>query len=587
MTRKFYLVYLCLIACSSSVPFPEVSSNAIDLPDMAVVVAPSSTLPVEWPSSPPEYDVPDWDFSGWMEIGCEDLDQESCLVPSLLGECSHGLRFCNDQHWSVCQWLVSPRAEICDGRDNNCNGRADEPLDGSSGFLMSRACYEGPSETQKIGECHSGMQFCMRAFDGTYDFNGPCVVQTLPSQEVCDRKDNDCDGEVDEEPLNSCGLCGPEPRELCNGLDDDCDGTIDEDAPGCECLGAPDVQISNEVCNNLDDDCDGRTDEAPNGGPLTQPCLTVEGQVSLLGPDEIPNLVGVCSAGVAVCQEYREGLDIRKGYLECLFAQGPSVERCNGLDDDCDGVVDNGFGEVVPEIVLGLIIDVSGSMQFEELMDAGLMILDAVAAIDQQGLTDRFCYVPMVIGANRGLTLWPPTTGCLPGIDPTQQEPDMISLFTPLSNGVLFFGQGGDENSLEALWNFSVDDKLDIDGDGIVEDIEWESSPNGIEGLIHIDIPLEKRVAVIIGDEQAQWSGEAIDDARQRTAQAMAAADVTLYLISPSQDPPGVGGVDIVASYGEAMENGFWIDFGDRGADSNVGEALASILQDAECLLGE
>src|ERR1051326_7578271 len=49
-----------------------------------------------------------------------------------------------------------------------------------------------------------------------------CVSQT----EVCDGKDNDCDGKVDEGPDSNGN--GKPAIELCNNVDDDCDGNVDE-----------------------------------------------------------------------------------------------------------------------------------------------------------------------------------------------------------------------------------------------------------------------------------------------------------------------------------------------------------------------
>jgi hypothetical protein len=53
--------------------------------------------------------------------------------------------------------------------------------------------------------------------------------------------------------------------------------------------------------------------------------------------------VGACQAGVQYCRGDGSGFD------ECIGEVLPSAEQCNGLDDDCDGNVDN-----LPEITCEL-----------------------------------------------------------------------------------------------------------------------------------------------------------------------------------------------------------------------------------------
>ncbi|MGE0784743.1 MAG: MopE-related protein [Sandaracinaceae bacterium] len=161
--------------------------------------------------------------------------------------------------------------------------------------------------------------------------------------EVCNGADDDCDGRIDEGVANACGGCGPAPAEVCNGADEDCDGTVDEGATNaCGMCGPPPA----EVCNRSDDDCDGRIDEDGMGGDICAGCSPTaeacdgrdndcDGTIDEGVTRACGSSVGECMQGVETCIVGSSGM-----FGSCVGAVGPTPETCNGDDDDCDGSID-------------------------------------------------------------------------------------------------------------------------------------------------------------------------------------------------------------------------------------------------------
>jgi hypothetical protein len=182
-------------------------------------------------------------------------------------------------------------------------------FDGANGTVIRKVTDTGGTAQDNLGSS-------VAAGDLTGDGEADIVAGSLKADVAAlldagailvSSTDSDCDGDGQSVLGGDCDnndaarFTGN--PEICDEIDNDCDVAIDEG------LSSP------ESCNNLDDNCNGLIDEGnPGGGGA---CST--GQPGVCGPG-----TQLCSSGLFLCQPNR----------------GPGAERCNGVDDDCDGSTD-------------------------------------------------------------------------------------------------------------------------------------------------------------------------------------------------------------------------------------------------------
>jgi len=235
-----------------------------------------------------------------------EICQNGVCVPSGDGKDKDGDTYLAPPDGNDCNdfdHTIHPGApDYCDGVDNDCDGATDKGCP---------KCQNGVSRPcgTDIGECTPGIQVCSAGvWQGC---NG-----VGPQPEACDAKDNDCDGLTDE----GCP-CSPGQQLACSADVGQCKSgwqVCEEGKWSSVCQGGQ-LPVP-EICDGKDNDCN---DGADDGFEIGVACTGL----------------GQCGEGTLECAgEY----DTRCSTMPGGSRDQSSPEVCDGVDNDCNGVSDEG-----------------------------------------------------------------------------------------------------------------------------------------------------------------------------------------------------------------------------------------------------
>jgi len=273
---------------------------------------------------------------------------------------------------------IHPEAnEICDGVDNDCDDEIDENL-GETWYIDADGDNWGDPQNTVLG-CEEGEGYVA---DGSDCDDGDAAVHP-GADELCDGVDNDCDDEVDEDPIDGstwyadadgdgygdpdsttedCEVpsshvtaklatdcddgdptINPEGTEICDGVDNDCDGVADDEALDAETWYA-------------DADGDGHGDadssvtacDQPSGAVAAEDADDCDDSDASINPSASESWYDGIDQDCDGANDYDQDADgydsDAHGGLDCddtdTTANPGVTEVCDGIDNDCDGSTD-------------------------------------------------------------------------------------------------------------------------------------------------------------------------------------------------------------------------------------------------------
>ena len=272
---------------------------------------------------------------------------------------------CDDNDSSV----NTAATEVCNHIDDDCSGTIDD------GLVFET--YYADNDGDTYGDANNSIYECSQP-DGFVSSNTDCddnnANQNAASAEICNGEDDDCDGAIDNglifldffTDIDGDGFGAGDVISSCTDLgsgyttnNTDCDDTNSGVYPGAE-----------ELCNSIDDNCDGQTDD----GTLTVYFIDNDGDT--YGNPSVSILA--CVQPIGYTPDDNDCND-----TDANINPGAEDIGGNGIDENCDGQIDNSIYELNSTIALypnpahsELNIQVNSSV-----IGSNLYIFDAVGKI--------------------------------------------------------------------------------------------------------------------------------------------------------------------------------------------------------------
>lgn len=264
----------------------------------------------------------------------------------LVDHCASGWIDLNEMVVDGCEYNCTPSnggQEICDGLDNDCNGEIDELFDTTSDEFNCGTCNNVCAFNNAGASCISSACSMASCLVGYHDIDGDpttgceyACTETNGGTEACDNVDNDCDASVDE------GFDLTVDPLNCGQCGRNCSTLYPNTVPTCDqsqCVMGPCVAGFFDIDGNQLNGCEYACNPAQPGSEI---CDGQDNDCNGVKDDGVLPGIGVACGATDEGECAFGTTQCLLGAPTCVGAITPSAELCDERDNDCNGIEDDG-----------------------------------------------------------------------------------------------------------------------------------------------------------------------------------------------------------------------------------------------------